>query len=347
MDAIREIEGEISNGLNELRELISECSTYSVAGWCFAHHLSTAYGNDSGERLVSPVKQIAFLLGVLLSGEGPTHPIDFGQDQWKQAKSILNRLFDVYMRLYVPRKEELEAPTAEWYRVREVSMLGFLHYFSSSLMASVQQIAERIKVYLVPFDAELASVLGIDATQALDICYWISETIQTALDDVQAAFHEESECRTELLVRAGAENWSLDKLRKVAQEPTYYGKTEILFSRLQKLGLVSLSDLENAFPGVADTFWRQFSIVRGEAPEIRYPTEQSAYEVRPLVRVSDTEAFCPLANALFGGVLLVGERVLLQSQRAVRDRYLRARDKSLEKQALATIRHFLRACYEL
>lgn len=339
MDPKRELEEEITTGLNELRELLSECSTYSVAGSCFAYHLRTAHANGSEERLVSPAKQIPFLLGVLLSGEEPTQPVDFGEDQWERTKSILDRLFSAYMLLYMPPKEELGALAPEWYRVREVSMLAFLHFFNTGLLASIQQIVERIKIYLVPFDAELAGILGIDATQALAICQWISDKLQTALDGLQAAFHEEREHRIQLLDRARAKNWSPDTLRKAAQEPAYSGKAERLFSGLQSLGLVSLPALEGAFPDIAGTFWRQFSIKRGEAPEIRYPTEQSAFELRPLVCISDTEAFCPVANGLFSAVLLVGERALMQS--SVRDKFLRSRDKSLEDEALTKVRSFL------
>ena len=75
------------------------------------------------------------------------------------------------------------------------------------------------------------------------------------------------------------------------------------------------------------------------SPGNQLPYRKSIYEVRPLIRVSDTEAFCPLINALFNAVLLVGEQTLLQN--SVRDRFLRSRDKALEKEALTKIRSFL------
>ncbi len=335
----RELEQEITSGLTDLRGLLSNCSTYSVAGWCFAYHMRTAHSNESEERLASPAKQIPFLLGVLLSGEEPEQPIDFGEDKWKQAKSILDRLFSAYMLLYMPTKEELGALAPEWHRVREVSMLAFLHYFNTGLMASVQQIIERIKIYLVPFDTELASILGITVSQALAICQWVSDKLQKSLDDLQVAARTEREQRLQLLDKAKAEKWSLNALKQAAQDPAYAEKAERLFSGIQALGLVSLSDLESAFPGIAGTFWRQFSVQRGEAPEIRYPTEQSVFELKPLIRVSGTEAFCPLANRLFSAVLLVGERALIQSK--VRNKFLRSRDRSLEDEALARLKSFL------
>lgn len=108
---------------------------------------------------------------------------------------------------------------------------------------------------------------------------------------------------------------------------------------MNDLQLVSLPKLEATFPGIARVFWAQFSVQRGEAPEIRYPTEQSISEARPLIRISDAEALCPLVNALFTALLLVGERTLLQSP--VRDKFLRSRDKALEDEALTKMRAFL------
>jgi hypothetical protein len=301
--------------------------------------MRTAHSKETEERLASPAKQIPFLLGVLLSGEEPKQPVDFGEDEWKKAKSILERLFSAYLLLYIPQNEELGALAPEWHRVREVSMLAFFHYFNTGLLASVQQIVERIKIYLVPFDTELASILGISASQALVICQWISDKLQKSLDDLQAAAHTEREHRLQLLDKAEAEKWSLDALEQAAQDPDYAEKAERLLSGIQALGLVSVFDLESAFPDIAGTYWQLFSVQRGEGPAIRYPTEQSVCELKPLVRVSGTEAFCPLANGLFSAVLLVGERALIQSK--VREKFLRSRDRSLEKEALATLKSIL------
>ena len=53
------IEQEITAELRELRELLSKCSTLSVAGMCFAKALAP---DESPDRLMSPAKQIAFML---------------------------------------------------------------------------------------------------------------------------------------------------------------------------------------------------------------------------------------------------------------------------------------------
>ena len=335
-DPKQALEQEITAGLTELRDLLADCSTRSVAGFCFSYHMKTSHADESERRLTSPAKQIPFLLGVLLSGPEPTQPRDFSKTEWKRAKSILERLFSAYMLLYMPTEEQLGTLAPEWYRVREVSMLAFLHFFHNGLLASTQQIAERVKIYLVPFDYELSVALGISASQGLAICKWISDQIQEKLDELQEFTRTEREHRISLIDKAESEDWSLEALRSAAQNPCYAKIVGDLFSKMANQGIVLLSDLECAFPGIADIFWQQFSVGRGEAPEIRYPTEES---ICPLVRISDTEALCPAINELYTALLLVGERALLQGP--ARKRFLRARDKALEGETLKAIRTLL------
>lgn len=334
-----DLEREISTGLTELRSLLRERSTSSVAGWCFSYFMKTSHGEETEGRLASPAKQIPFFLGVLLSEPEPENPTEFGEADWQRAKSILDRLFSAYISLYMPSDEQLGNLAPEWHRSREVAMLAFLHYFNTGLMASVPQVVERIKTYLVPFDAELAAAIGISASQAIEVCDWIASELQDGLDRVQQSFIAVDEVRREVLSKAEKEGWRESDLRAAAMSPANAGKAEQLMLNLNAIGTVSLEKLQASFPVLAEVFWRQFSVVRGEGPEIRYPTERSVFEERPLIRIGDAKVFCPLANALFNAILFVGEKVLLQGD--VRDKYLRARDKALEREVLSTIGPFV------
>lgn len=339
MDGKKTLEENISGGLAELRDLLSKCSTLSVIATSFMYQMRTAHGDEPEKRLTSPAKQIPFLLAVLLSTPEPAEPRDFTEADWDLAKSILERLFFAYMQLYMPTKKQLGGLAPEWYKVREVSMLAFLHYFNNGLLASVQQITERIKLYLTPFDTEISEILGINASQCLAVCQWISKQQQKVLDDVQEVIGAEHEHRIKLLERADHEQWSLEALRAAVQEPSYAEKVKNLFDRISGLGVVRLSELEQNCPGIADVFWRQFSVGRGDGPDIRYPTERSINATSPLVRTSDTEAGFSAVNDLYLALLLMGERTLLES--SVRSRFLRARDKALENETLRSVKLLL------
>lgn len=339
MQRERDLDREISRGLTELRNLLAPCSTQSVAWWCLFYRFSVERGKSPDDRLSSPAKQIPFLLAVLLSGHQPTDPTPFGQLEWRRARAILERLFRSYTALYAPSQKEIGQLTPEWHRVREVSMLAFLSYFNTGLLAQIHQIVERIQSYLTPFDSELSEALGISATQALTICDWISGRLQKSVDDLHELAQAERSERIMLLDSWQTERWSLEDFRKAAMDSPHEEALNRMISGAMSLGLIAFPELHAAFPDTAEAFWRQFSVGRGEAPEIRYPTEQSTYETHPLIRHSDTEAICPIMNYLFSGLLLVGERTLQQG--SARDSFLRTRDRVLEQESLEKMRAFL------
>ncbi len=143
------LEDEITASLVELRGTLADKATWSVAGRCFSYLFRDAGGEGSQERWTSPAKQIPFLLGVLLSSPEPADGKQLTSDGWAKVRQIVERLFHAHMLLYMPSPDELGSVAPEWLRVREVSMLAFFHYFNNGLMASVEQISERIRRYCV------------------------------------------------------------------------------------------------------------------------------------------------------------------------------------------------------
>ena len=63
-------------------------------------------------------------------------------------------------------------------------MLTFLNYHNNALLASSEQISDRIKTFMSPFDDKLSDALGISASEALEIARWIGSRLQERLDDV-------------------------------------------------------------------------------------------------------------------------------------------------------------------
>ena len=218
-------------------------------------------------------------------------------------------------------------------------MVSFLHYFNSGLLASTEQIAERIRRYLTPFDEQLAQRQGINATQALEICEWLANRLQKGLDDLSTLFVKEKIARHALLDEVEAKNWSLEDIRRQADTSNYRETSEQLTNALHQMGKLQLADLKIAFPHTGERFWRLFSVGRGEGPVLNYPTERSVADKHPLIQLSDTEALCPLMNTLFSAVLLMGEQVLTSSEK--RESYFRARDKIVESEAAIHFRRLL------
>src|SRR5687768_7115062 len=143
MEKESQLEREISELLGRLLAIIAESETESVVGWCFAYQRSHA--SDQEGRLASPAKQIPFLVSLLLSTPEPKNRHSLTKEEWNRTKDLLDRLFQAYMRLYMPSREQVGALSPEWLRSREVAMSAFLHYFNTGLLASVEQVRERIE----------------------------------------------------------------------------------------------------------------------------------------------------------------------------------------------------------
>jgi hypothetical protein len=334
------LEDKITARLAELRGLIVDKATSSVAGWCFSYLFQDASGDRTTERWTSPAKQIPFLLGVLLSSPEPDPGNQLTPDEWARVKTVIEELFNAYMLLYMPSPDELGPLAPEWIRTREVSMLAFIHYFNNGLMASVEQISDRVRRNHVPFDTEIAAAIGITASHALVITHWIAETLQASLDALIDAARAERTQLAALLNNASTDGLSSDELvAAISNAPDYQIAANELKSRLDGIGKISRASLVATFPDTGQIYWDLFSVERGTGPEIRYPTERSIVELRPIICLSDSDAICGTANGLFTALLLVCEETLEKSP--VRANFLRLRDKTLEREAVDQIKSFL------
>ena len=104
----------------------------------------------------------------------------------------------------------------EWLKVRQVAMGAFVNHFNQGLLATPEQTSERIKAYLTKFDDQLSRDLGISGSKALEIVWWIAETLQEDLDHFRenptSAFRLGKVMYSELVDRYGSEGnrfWEL------------------------------------------------------------------------------------------------------------------------------------------
>lgn len=317
---------QIDEAVAYLRKLLEKCSTLSVTSQCFAFHLLKGNHGSIKTLLSSPAKQISFLLGILLQSTEPTSPKELSKAEWEQAEQYLEQAFSSYMLLFFPTEGERKSLSKEWYRVRQVAMPTFLHFFNTGLIASSEQVRTRIDQTLVPFDNELEQIIGIRPTHALEICNWISERLQAGLDQVTDLAKEEQVARELLLDQASPGKCKLENIRSAADKSGYSATLKTFVASLAQIGRLHYEDLSSAFPVAGPRFWQLFSIGRGEGTALRYPIDRSIADLCPLIRLSEAAAICPLANTLFSAVLQTGEDTLTNNHN-LRKRYFELRDR--------------------
>jgi len=323
----------------KLRTSLSNCSTETIVGMCSSYFLKFPENRDEEDSLLAPTKQLFFMLGIMLTTPEPTCPKDFGDDGWNDSKDLLNRIFSTYAWMYWPTKDELPNLTNEWKQLRQVAMPAFLHYFSTSLMASVEQLRERIRRYVTPFDSELKKISGITATDALEITNWIADSLQSTIDKLQEEFQKENKLRLNLLDRAEREAWPIEKIREEAQKEPYISCFQQVMIGLQSMMTIQISSLVERFgKDTCSNYCSLFVSTRGKNTDFLYLTEKNPAEGAPLIRLDDNRVMCPSANMLFYAVFLWGETTLIHSE--VRNTYLKHRDMELENEVFDELRNF-------
>ncbi|WP_196956071.1 hypothetical protein [Hymenobacter guriensis] len=285
--------------MTELQQLLTASATREIAGMVHVTrkgYIGQPQGNNSREpRLHSPARQQAFLLGLLLATEEPVKPVPMSKAIWERCIHLLNEAFETYAGLFMP--EHPGHQSDEWWRTREVAGPVFLHYFSTGLIASVEQICDRIRAYCVPFDAELVQATGLSASDALAMMDFIIDELKQSLE-VMAQLGPKQDEEKERFFHTG------DYRRRDDPDFSKFYRTHypILYNyqlNLLRVGLVSRAKVEAAFPTQAAAFWERYAIKRGQGPALQYPTEESIFDTKPLLILNEADVSIPSTNSLF------------------------------------------------
>jgi hypothetical protein len=173
------------------------------------------YGDSRTEtsvRLTSPNQQCFFLLGLLLTTAEPAHPVPMDDRDWEQAVRLLNRVFDAYVEMFFPTPDELPGLSRQRQDSTEVAMPAFLHYFSSGLLASTDQVRNRVRTYLCPFDQEISAFVGIGPTKSLAVADWLRERAQRSVDRAVSLLEKEEGMRRSILDDANRLGWTSEEI---------------------------------------------------------------------------------------------------------------------------------------
>jgi len=290
-----ELHDELVRLTQQLRALVASASTAALVHkvfWIIQQGPNAAV--EMG--LLAPYKQSFFLLGLMLTTAEPESSSDLDEGQWAHARELLHNIQEKYAEMFWPTPAEAPEVDALWRERRGVMMPVFLHYWTNGTNASTEQLIERARLILVPFDAELSNLFGLSASDAIDIQGWISKTLQQSLDVASGAMK-----RLALLHRRFVdEGWSKRRLNEELLK-----RQDALRADSSNLGrdlhAVDLASVEGRFGTErAAAFWRLF-VSRREATDkddILYITDENPAEEKPLFEVAPGRALCPVGNQM-------------------------------------------------
>jgi hypothetical protein len=320
--------------LSSLRSLLANHATRDVVAVYLDLCMRRANDLEFHGELVSPAQQGDVLLTLLLSTVEPVKPRPYEAKDWQRTTELLNEAFVAYQGLFWPDAAESGGLSEEWKHVREVAMPAFLHYFNTGLIANPEQVRARITAYLSPFDEALRGAGLMSASDALRIADWVGARLERALGALNTVLDEVDEAQKSTAKHAK----DFTSAREFARSH-FPHLGDQLTTALHEFGSVAKTEIVGEFGELGERYWRQFSVGRGEATPITYPTEANAAATHPLIRLNDERAMVPSINALWTALLKVGERVATQP--ATRERYLAHRDGTLEAETASQFRRLV------
>tara|TARA_R110002051_G_scaffold4197_3_gene22483 strand:+ start:38 stop:1744 length:1707 start_codon:yes stop_codon:yes gene_type:complete len=115
----------------ELKDIVSTYETEWFLGDLSGLMMNIASGRaqDQLGKLSSPMRQLYFLGGLLITSEGSNgKDIQYSPEKWNEIIRLLNEIENEYSKLFFPNKNE--KIDEEWKKIRKVAMPSFLSYFN-------------------------------------------------------------------------------------------------------------------------------------------------------------------------------------------------------------------------
>lgn len=294
----KKLHAELISKIENLKNLVREFDISSLLNTVAMELRKQSFPDQENSKLISPAKQCFYLIGIIQQTDEPSEPKVLDEKSTSLLISYLNDIFQLYAFMFWPTVEEKDHLTDEWHRCREVAMPAFLHYFNTSLMASVEQVTNRIKESLLRFDEEISKDIGLSVSDYLDICNTTAQVQQNKLDQLYVDADKERGLRLGLLDRAEAEGWSEEQLREETAKSEYSSFIPKFLEQMNNLFSFRVEELDRSQEEL-EIFLKNFSLVRGVDLEFTYITEENPAELRPITESRDNNYFCPSINALY------------------------------------------------
>jgi hypothetical protein len=155
----------------ELKDLVSTFDTQWFLGDLsnLIQNIGTGMANDELGKLSSPLRQLYFIAGLLVSSD----PVDGGDIQyspqkWGKIVDLLNQIESEYDQLFFPEPDEII--DEQWKKVRSVAMPSFLTYFNQGPLNYEEQPINWIRELYIQLDNIIESVLGLKTEDFL--CFY-------------------------------------------------------------------------------------------------------------------------------------------------------------------------------
>lgn len=151
----------------ELKQFLVKFDKRLVLG-LFTQLLETSSlgtANDEIEKLSSPMRQLYYLAGLLMTSAQNGSVVNYTEEDWFFIVDHLNAIEAEYLKIFFP-KNETEI-TDEWKKKREVAMTSFLSYFNQGPLNFEEQAISWISELYKTMDTIIESEIDLRTSDFL------------------------------------------------------------------------------------------------------------------------------------------------------------------------------------
>lgn len=314
----KSVSSKILKNIEELRGIVSGLSTVSIIGTVAAELRKPG----KARKLRAPLKQSFYLLGLMLTTKEQEQEIHLDNHAYSKIIKLLNDIFDAYGFLYWSMEKE-ENPNA--YKYGKVALPTFLHYFTTGLLASVEQVKRRIENYISPFDEFITNKLGLSSKQFIEITDEIIDLQEQKYIHLTRLFQQIEKNKL------GGPN---SKSNLTSEQISLMSEIVTSIDELFEFDVKDIAKVSNKALEYLDFL----ASTRDASISFTYITDSNPAERRPIFKNKKGKYLCPAINSLYTAILLGLENLLQTSEQ--KEKYFKNRDMRLEQETFIAFNNF-------
>lgn len=177
----------IESKSQELKALVSTYDTQWFLGDLsgLLGNIATGRANDQLGKLSSPLRQLYFLGGLLITSD-PSPGIDthYSPEKWGQIVDLLNQIESEYDKIFFPNPDE--KIDEEWKKIRSVAMPSFLSYFNQGPLNYEEQSINWIRDLFNQNDSIIEPAIGLKTEDFLQFYENLDTLVQKNFQNFSA-----------------------------------------------------------------------------------------------------------------------------------------------------------------
>lgn len=319
---------DLKNSIVLLSEDLARFSTKSFCNWMGGiwHQRWNEIADDLG--LPSPLKQLQYLLYLMLSTPEPDEPIELNDGQILLFIEQLNNIFGYYWRAQEPPENYKDLTEEERFRYLVAGSTTMGAFNNARHLTFPEQWYDFLSDVCLPYEDWIRSEIGFSANDAIGAAKKIEDEVQRRLEILIGVSQSLAESYREFCSLYDSHRYDeLEGFIESTRSQFSHPSTDL--NGLQSYHSLPKHLLDYLGADVSSSFWHRFTVKRGFFDGTLLPDAENPILQFPFVDDGSEEYRIPIANSVALAINLVVDQTLKSSPK--KEGYLKRRTTAIER----------------